>query len=121
ASINRNSLEAGNVSVDGHVNKILDADYFSSNAFGRLIYVVERCSASTGGDVVNSIFQVVLIVVVMTEEPGGDVIFLEQHRKRSHVRIVTLAGCDCSKRWVMGYNEPIVGFLMRFQIIFDPT
>src|SRR5258708_38777720 len=73
-----------------HRDKVLGADDFPSDSGGRFIDVVQGGATAARGYVVNSILQIVLIVVVVAEEPGGQVLFLEQRHQRCHLRIIAL-------------------------------
>src|SRR5262249_22850107 len=111
-SIDSDGLKVSDVVHDFHGYKVFDADNLLHDRLGRLIDVIKRSAAATGRDVVNTVFQIVLVIVVMSEKSSRHVIFLEHGDECSDVRIITLASRHCRKRRMMRYHESETRFLM---------
>src|SRR5262245_57500496 len=69
----------------------------------------------------NAVFEIVLVVVIVTKKGRRDVILLEHRDESRHVRIVALAPRDGGDRRMVGGDESVFGFLMGHQIVLEPA
>src|SRR5579864_9083148 len=99
---------------------MLGADDLLGDSGGRLVDIVQRSAAAARCHVVNSVLQIVLIVVVVAEEPCRQVFFLEQRNQRGHLRIITLAPRDRRYRRMVRYHEAEIRLLALSEVFFEP-
>src|SRR5215472_654439 len=119
-AIGRAGLDLGGITIHVNDHEILHTGDLFRDSGRRKVYIVEWRTSTARNEIVHPVFQIMLIVVVVTEEGRGDTISLEQRFQGGHIRIVALPAFDCCHWWMMGENETERGLPGALEVVFQP-
>src|SRR5262249_31011612 len=90
-TIRTKRLEAHSLAIDFYDPEISGHQDYLGDALEGLVCIIQRRAPATCNKVVDEAFQIVLVVVIVAKESGGNFVLLQHGHESDHVQIVALA------------------------------